>query len=202
MTPPEDADPTHEGGQLGQSCNGGATVGSTDVSGTIPGPNITVSAGQRCNYTNCEFLGSLTINGGNVFLGSCKVDGNLTMTSGTINLSTSTQVIGNVQIANGSAVSLLPNSFMIGPSAQIGGGLTIQNLPVNEPGFVCGSTISGGVTLNNNKSLIQIGEPAGQSNCPGNGITGGLSCKNNTDVTGAGNMVSGSISPQCASLVQ
>lgn len=199
-TPPEDADPTQEGGQLGQSCDGGATIGSINVSGTVPGPNITVGAGQRCNYANCEFLGSLTINGGNVFLGSCQIDGNLTMTSGTLNLSTSTQIIGNVQIANGSAVSLLPNSFTIGPSAQIGGGLTIQNLPGNEPGLVCGTTVSGGITLNNNQSPIQIG--SGQQSCPGNAVAGGLNCKNNTAVTGGGNMVSGSISPQCASLVQ
>jgi len=203
-TPPEDGDPVHEGGQLGQSCDGGATIGSINVSGTIPGPNISVGVGQRCNYTNCQFLGSLTIKGGNVFLGSCVVNGNLTMTSGTLNLSTSTQVIGNVQIANGSAVSLLPNSFTIGPSAQIDGGLTIQNLPGNEPGLVCGTMVSGGVTVNHNQSAIQIGAPLGQQNCPGNIINGGLNCKGNTAgaITGGGNLVGGSVSPQCASLVQ
>src|SRR5204863_4343363 len=105
QSPPEDVDPTREGGQLGQSCNNGGTIGSIDVSGTIPGPNVTVNAGQRCNYTNCEFQGSLTINGGNVFLGSCRVDGNLTITSGTFNLSALMPVVGNVQIAIGSAGS-------------------------------------------------------------------------------------------------
>lgn len=202
-TPPEDADPTKEGGQLGQSCDNGATVGSISVSGTIKGPNVTVNAGQRCNFTNCEFLGSLTINGGNVFLGNCQVDGNLTMTSGTLNLAASTRVIGNVQIANGSADSTLPNNFTIGPSAQINGGLTIQNLPANEPGLVCGTTVSGGITVNNNQSSIEIGEPAGQQNCPGNKVAGGLNCKGNTNITGGGNTVRGSVSPQCpASLVQ
>ena len=197
QNPPEDADPTREGGQLGQSCNNGATIGSINISGTIPGPNVTVNAGQRCNYTNCEFLGSLTINGGNVFLGNCQVDGNLTMTSGTLNLSTSTHVMGNVQIADGSAVSLLPNSFTIGPSAQIDGGLAIQNLPENEPGLICGTTVSGGVTVKNNQSSIQIGQGVGQ--CPGNRIAGGLSCKGNTGaVTGGGNTVSGGASGQCA----
>lgn len=198
QNPPEDADPTREGGQLGQSCNGGPPTGSTNVSGTIPGPNVTVTAGQRCNYTNCEFLGSLTINGGNVFLGNCQVDGNLTMSAGTLNLSASTQVIGNVQIANGSPVSLLPNSFMIGPGAQINGGLAIQSLPENEPGLVCGTTVSGGVSLKNNFSSIQIGTAAGQQMCTGNTIAGGLSCKNNTAVSGGGNTVSGGASGDCA----
>jgi hypothetical protein len=203
-TPPEDADPTKEGGQLGQTCNNGASVGSISVSGTIRGPNVTVNAGQHCNYTNCEFLGSLTINGGNVSLGNCQVDGNLTMTSGTLNLAASTQVLGNVQIANGSADSTLPNRFTIGPSVKINGGLTIQNLPSNEPGLVCGTTVSGGVTMNNNQSSIDIGQAKtpNAALCPGNKIAGGLDCKNNANVIGGGNNVSGSISPQCALLVQ
>ena len=33
-SPPEDVDPTREGGQLGQSCNNGGTIGSINVSGT------------------------------------------------------------------------------------------------------------------------------------------------------------------------
>src|SRR5205823_2149601 len=154
----------------------------------------------RCNYTNCEFQGSLTINGGNVFLGNCRVDGNLTMTSGTLNLSTSTHVFGNVQIANGSDVSLLPNSFTIGPLDQIDGGLAIQNLHGNEPGLVCGTTVSGDVTVKNNQSSIQIGQGAGAGQCPGNRIAGGLSCKGNTPglITGGGNAVSGGASGQCA----
>ena len=113
-------------------------------------------------------------------------------------LVSTTQVVGNVQIANGSAVSLLPNSFNIGPDAQIGGGLTIQNLPPNEPGLVCGATVSGGVTLKNNQSSIQIGQGAGSGQCPGNRIAGGLSCKGNTGVTGGGNIVSGGASGDCA----
>jgi hypothetical protein len=203
QSPPVDADPTQEGGQLGQSCNNGGTIGSINVSGTIPGPNVTVNAGQTCNYTNCEFLGSLTIHGGNVFLGNCQVDGNLTMTSGTLNLAASTDVIGNVQIANGSAVSVLPNGFTIGPNAQIGGNLTIQNLPQNEGGYVCGTTVKGGVTVNNNQSSIEIGEPAGQQNCPRNQIAGTLSCKGNTGtLTGGQNIVNGGASGQCATFTQ
>lgn len=198
--PPEDADPTTEGGQLGQSCNNGTTVGSINISGTIKGPNVTVNAGQTCNYTNCEFLGSLTINGGNVSLGNCQVDGNLTMTSGTLNLTASTYVIGNVQIADGNADSIRPNHFNIGPNARIKGNLTIQNLPGNEPGLVCGTTVAGGVTVNNNQSLIQVGasQSLGQQNCPINTISGGFSCKNNNPkVTGGGNSVSGGTSPDC-----
>jgi len=202
LTSVADADPTQEGGQLGQSCDGGATVGSINVSGTIKGPNVTVNAGQQFNYTSCEFLGSLTINGGNVYLQNCQVDGNLTMTSGTLNLSTSAHVKGNVQISQGSGVSLLPNGFSIGPSAQIDGNLSIQNLPANEPGSVCGTQISGGLTAKNNLSSIEIGATAAQQNCPGNSIAGGLECKGNAALTGGGNMVLGSISPQCAPFVQ
>ncbi len=193
-----------------QSCDNGATIGN-DVSGIISGPNVIIRAGQTCNYTNCEFKGSLTINGAHALLQNCKVDGNLTMNSGTLNLATTSDpaattsvlVVGNVQI--GSTDNLL-NGFSIGPKVNIGGSLTIQNIPDipgNEQlGYVCGSMLSGGVTLNNNQILLQIGEPAGQRNCPGNTIAGGLSCTVNPDLIGGGNnLVSGKVSPQCAFLL-
>jgi len=108
------------------------------------------------------------------------------MTSGTLNLSTSTRVIGTTQIANGDSGSILSNGFIIGPGAQVNN-LTIQNLPPNEGGSVCGSMISGGMTVKANQSAIDIG-----GNCGGNIITGGLSCKDNTGpLTGGGNTISG-----------
>jgi hypothetical protein len=200
-TPPEDIDPTHEGGQLSQSCDNGATFSNT-VTGTIKGPNVIIGGGQTCNYTDCEFLGSLTINGANATLKNCQVDGNLTMNSGTLNLSPEPDVvIGNVQI--GTPHLSLSNVFSIA-GANIHGGVTIQNLAANASGFlpnesglVCGSTVSGGVTVNNNASSIEIGTVP-QPSCTGNTISGGLSCKGNTGtLTGGGNSVSGGKSGQC-----
>ncbi len=198
MTPPEDADPTKEGGQLGLSCDGGATL-KNPVTGIIKGPEVIIQGGQTCQYMNCEFLGSLTINNANAFLQNCQVDGNLTMNSGTLNLTASTDVMGNVQIGSKAG---LPNGFVIGPEVDISGSLTIQNLPVSQrSGFVCGTTVSGGVTVNNNmNSSIEIGEPKTQTNCPGNTIAGGLSCKGNTaTLTGGQNkfVPSGGASGQC-----
>jgi hypothetical protein len=79
------------------------------------------------------------------------------------------------------------------------GGLTIQNLPSGGLGYVCGSsTTDGGVTVNNNQSLIKVGKSGGQNNCAVNTIAGGFNCQNNNPaVTGGGNHVTGNISPQC-----
>jgi hypothetical protein len=104
---------------------------------------------------------------------------------------TSVTVIGTTSIGNPQVSAL--NSFSIGPKANFQGGLTIQNLPFGGLGYVCGSTISGGLTVNNSQSLIQVGESGQQTNCPINTIAGGFSCKNST-VTGG---LSGGTSPQC-----
>jgi hypothetical protein len=47
-----DADPGEEAGQPGQSCDNGATFGTTIVMGIIKGPNVTVSHGQHCISTS------------------------------------------------------------------------------------------------------------------------------------------------------
>jgi hypothetical protein len=205
-TPPEDIDPTHEGGQLSQSCDNGATFSNT-VSGTIKGPNVIIGGGQSCNYTDCEFLGSLTINGANATLKNCQVDGNLTVNAGTLTLAPPDPnnpnqlpvfVLGNVQI--GTPQATLSNVFSIA-AANIHGNVAVQNLPANEPvflpsnasGLLCGSTVSGGVTVTNSASLIQIGQSGQQMNCAINTIAGGFSCKNST-VTGG---LSGGQSLQC-----
>lgn len=172
-----DCDATKEGGQTGTTCNNGA------ISGTIPG-SVTVSVGQSCTFTNCEIKGSLTINGGSAYLQDCRVDGGLTEIAGLLSITGGSVVNGGVQIS-------LASTYNVGPDAQINGGLAIQNT-VNQPGTVCGSLISGGVTVQNNQSPIQIGETAGQTNCPGNTITGGLQCTGNTPVpTSGSNNVTG-----------
>jgi choice-of-anchor A domain-containing protein len=132
------------------------------------------------------------------------------MTSGTLTLTGSTLVKGNVNISAVSTFSNgadIVNHLTIAPSVVIDGNLTLQNLPPNEGGVVCGSTLSGGLTLNNNQSSIQIGQdplPATQ-NCPGNTIAGGLSCTANPPAIlptgGANNLVSGQVSSQCAFLI-
>jgi hypothetical protein len=202
-----DSDALMDAGAPQQSCDGGATMkGSANnpVTGIISGGRIIITGNQTCHYQDCEFAGSLTINNATAYLENCKVDGQLTMNSGRLFLlplapnstATSVTVIGGTQIGS---TDSLPNSFSIGPGANLSGGLTIQNLPPGGLGYVCGtSTSSGGVTVNNNLSLIQVGESGAQQNCPINTIAGGFSCNNNMpSVTGGGNRVSGKISPQC-----
>jgi hypothetical protein len=201
-----DHDVTQEAGnQTPKSCDGGVTFGS-EVIGTpstrviLPGPNITLQEGQTCHYQYCEFKGGLIINNANttVYLKDCQVDGNLTMNSGKLILSPdnnnaiSVTLLGNVQIGS---KDNLPNSFSIGPGTTSGHNLTVQNLPPGGLGYVCGSTFAGGVAVNNNQSLIQIGQGNGLQTCPLNHISGGFSCTNNSPaVTGGGNSVSGKIS--------
>jgi len=181
-----DSDVTQEAGQSPRSCDGGATL-NNPVTGFILGANVIIQGGQSCRYEGCEFLGSLTINGNaTAYLKNCQIDGNLTMNSGKLFIlppdDPATQkpvlVKGNTQIGNPQVSA--PNSFVIGPLANINGGLSIQNLPSGGLGYVCKATISGGVTVNNNQSLIQIGEPTTLNNCDGNTISGGLSCKGNS----------------------
>src|SRR5207253_2411710 len=94
----EDADPKTEGGQLGQSCDNGATQGTANVGGPIKG-NVTVSAGQQCTFNSpCEIKGNLTINGGSVWL-NCTVDGNIAENGGRLVLAPSATVLGNLQIS-------------------------------------------------------------------------------------------------------
>jgi hypothetical protein len=185
----EDADPKTEGGQLGRSCNN-STASGTDVSGTING-NVTISAGQQCNFkAPCEITGNLTINGDptgvlstGVWLG-CTLDGNLTDNSGNVVLAPSASVKGNVQISGASA-------FSLGPSLLIDGNLQIHNVPGTQLGTVCGTTVKGNLTVQNNTSRIEIGGTTPQI-CAGNTVSGNLQCTgNNPPPTSGSNTVSG-----------
>jgi len=181
-----DADPRFEGGQPGQSCNNG------DLNGTIQG-NVTVSADQNCRFTApCDIQGNMTINGGNVYLG-CTLEGSLTENSGVLVLGPSGKVGSNVQISQAS-------SFALGPGAAIQGNLVIQGLPAGlpQPGAVCGTKVQGNVVVKNNVSPVEIGEPPGQQNCPGNTISGSLQCTNNSALTGGSNTAQGGRQGQCA----
>jgi hypothetical protein len=174
-----DGNPKEEADQPGQSCNNG-----TANTGVING-NVTVSAGEQCTYTSpCEIQGNLTINGGSVWL-NCAVDGNLTDNAGMLVLASSAHVFGNIQISQAS-------TFTLGPGVLIDGNLQIQNVPGTQLGAVCGTTVKGNVQVTTNASPIQIGEKAGQTNCPGNTISGNLVCTGNHPVPTSGmNNVSG-----------
>jgi hypothetical protein len=77
----------------------------------------------------------------------------------------------------------------------------VQGLPagIPQPGTVCGTKVQGNVIVNNNMSLVEIGEPTGQQNCPGNRISGSLQCTGNNPVpTGGSNTVQGGRQNQCA----
>jgi hypothetical protein len=202
---PADADYTTAGGQPTQTCDNGATFGSINASGVIKGPvgGLTINAGQRCNYTNCEILGNLTINGGQVYL-NCQLDGNLTVNSGLITLGELAHVLGNVNISP-SAGSTLADGFNIGNGnstnkAQIDGNLGITNLtsPPSQGGSICNTLVKGSVTVQNNQSqsAIEIGDP--NDSCPGNTIGGSLVCtRNRPHPTFSSNTVGGHT--QCSS---
>jgi hypothetical protein len=177
-----DADPRQEGGANLQSCDNGTTSGTGAGSGTITGPNVTVSAGQTCNFMSpCEIQGALTITGGTVYL-NCTLDGNLTMTGGSLNLGPSAHLLGN------STKISQPTSFNIGPNVQIDGGLQISTAA--GPGTVCGTQVKGNVSMQNNQAAIQIGAIP-QTNCPANTIGGHLQCTGNNPVPSGSNTVGG-----------
>jgi hypothetical protein len=169
-----DADPSREGGQVGQSCNNGP------INGTVSG-NVTVSAPQNCVYTSpCEITGNLTINGGSVYL-DCALDGNLTENGGTLVLGPSASVGGNVLISQASSFTLGQPGTPMNPTALIRGNLVIQNLPstVPQPGTVCGTHVLGYLLAQRNASPVTIG---GNSSC-GNLVKGTLQVLNNTAAT-------------------
>ena len=176
-----DADPRQEGGANLQSCDNGATSSTGMGSGTISGPNVTVSAGQTCNFVSpCEIQGGLTITGGTVFL-NCTLDGNLTMTGGSLNLGPMAHLLGNVQMAQ--AIS-----FNVGPNVEIDGNIQIGTAA--GPGTICSTQVKGNVSMQNNKAAIQIGAVP-QTNCSANTIGGHLQCTGNTPVPSGSNTVGG-----------
>src|ERR1700722_15378537 len=141
----------------GNSCNG-------TYSGIFNG-NITVSAGQSCNFVGGGVNGNVTENGGNLTLAQ-------------------SQVTGNVQIGAG--------TFTIGPGSTIDGNLQIGNLPTGSASNqVCGTTVHGDLQLQNSGTAVVIGNPA---SCAGNTVGGNLQVQNNTAATTLdGNIVTGNL---------
>jgi hypothetical protein len=168
-------------GQLnGSNCNG-------EFTGVYQG-NLTVTTGQVCIFSNGGITGNLKLNGGNVVLeNNSSANGNLQMTAGSLTVSNST-VGKDLQISGAS-------SFTIGPAANIGGNLQIQNVPSGAgTNQVCGASIGGNLQFQNNGTAAQIGSRTG---CAGNNVSGNLQVQNNTaSTTVDGNTVSGNLQDQ------
>jgi hypothetical protein len=170
-----DAKPSDEGGQLGQSCDNGKTQGTISTGGVIKG-NVTVSAGQTCNYSgaNCEIRGNLNIAppsgslpGGSVYL-NCELLGVLNDNGGArLTLDASATVRGNVNITNSSAFTIA--------GADIVGNLNITGATGTQQGSVSGATVTQNVTVQGSQTQnpIQI---------TGNTIQGSLICTGNNPV--------------------
>ena len=123
--------------------------------GTFSG-NITVSAGQNCEFINGgRVTGNVTMVGGNFVLNGAGVGGNLVINGG--------------------------GTFTIGPAATIGVNLTIENIPPGSASnSVCGSTVLGNLTFYNNGTAVQIGSNAPLT-CAGNEIGGSLTALDDTN---------------------
>jgi hypothetical protein len=162
------------GYNIGAFINAGALISGQSCNGLFNGflnGDVTVSAGQNCVFTGpCEIKGNLTLNGGSLDL-ACTVDGNLTENAGSVVLRQNARIGGNATISGISAFSL--------GGATIGGDLSIQQLSIGQPpGAVCGTVISGNLTVQNNRSPIEIGAN-NASACAGNTVGHDLQAGNN-----------------------
>ncbi len=147
--------------------------------------NLTISTGQSYTFTNGKINGNVTVTGGTLILNNSSVGGNITMSGGSLILEGASTVGGNVTITGG--------IFAIG-SGKISGNLTIQNIPASAAqNQICGETVNGGLTFQNNGTAVQIGS----SSCAGNTIAGNLQVTNNSaSVQVDNNKVSGNIQIQ------
>jgi uncharacterized repeat protein (TIGR03803 family) len=157
----------------GNACNG-------VYDGEFDG-NITVSAGQTCEFTNGGF-----------------VKGNIHVLGGTLILQNNATVKGNVDIDGG-------GTFTLGPALTIMSNLQIDDIPSGSAqNTICGVTVNGNMHFEQNAVAVEIGAPSG---CQGNVIGGdlhiadntaavqvfnntiknNLQCDNNSSITGAGN---------------
>ncbi|HTW53383.1 MAG TPA: choice-of-anchor tandem repeat GloVer-containing protein [Stellaceae bacterium] len=131
----------------GMACNG-------TYNGIFHG-NITVSAGQNCQFINGgQITGNVTMTGGNFVLNGSSVGVNLVLNGG--------------------------GTFTLGPGATIGNNLTIQSIPPGSASnSVCGTTVNGNLTFYNNGTAVQIGSAS--AFCPGNEIGGSLTALDDTN---------------------
>jgi len=132
----------------GSACNG-------VYSGIFNG-NVTVSAGQNCEFVNGSITGNVQVRGGNLALSDDLIGGNLQISGGGFSVTSFTAIEGNLQVQN------LPSGTVL-----------------NE---ICDSTVNGNLQFQNNGTPVQIGS-ASSSSCGGNVIGGNLQVQNNTAAT-------------------
>jgi hypothetical protein len=160
------------------------TAATASVSITVnDNGNLTISTGQSYTFTNGKINGNVTMTGGTLVLNNSSVGGNIQMSGGSLALTNNSTVKGNLQITGGS-------TFSIGPG-QINGNLQIQNIPAGTAqNQICGMTINGSVQFQNNGTAVLIGSPS----CPGNTVGGNLQVSNNSAATQIyGDTVSGNL---------
>jgi hypothetical protein len=146
-------------------------------------------AGSSCNGTfNGTFNGNLTITAGQTCVLMGTVNGNVTLTGGSLSISNGA-VAGNLHVQGGGALS-------IGPRATVDGNLQIQNVPASAgPSQVCGATVKGNLSAQDNAAAVQIGSSS--PGCQGNTISGNLQVQDNSGATTIyGNTVSGNVEDQ------
>jgi hypothetical protein len=159
--------------------------GTYTITFTAAAPN----SGSACNGAyNGTFGGNISISSGQVcvFVGG-GVSGSLQDIGGTLHLVQS-QVGGNLQIAGG--------TFSITSGSSIAGDLKIQGTPASSAtSQVCGTTVKGDLTVQNNGTAVLVGATDGS--CPGNTIKGSVSVQENTaQITIAGNIISDNLTVQ------
>jgi YVTN family beta-propeller protein len=153
----------------GTTCNG-------VYSGTFTG-NIVVSAGQNCTFIDGgTVIGNVTVKpGGNFSSSGTKIQGTLTI-SGMWSQLQNTQISGDLQIV-GSPASATTSVPTISPAAATISASTA--MAANPTSFLCGTTVLGDLTFDNNGTDVQIGS-ANPIICAGNTITGQFEANNNT----------------------
>ena len=135
-----------------------------------------LTSGTTCNgIYDGNFNGSVTVSAGQdcIFLNGGRITGNVTMVGGNFALN-GAAVGGNLTIKGG-------GTFTLGPAATIGGNLQIQNLPSGSASnSVCGTTVFGNLTFDNNGTAVQIGS-APPLTSAGNTIRGNIEVVGNSN---------------------
>jgi len=174
--------------------NGNVTLSSGQtcvfVSGGITG-NVALN-GNNLVLSNATAAGSVQGQGNLVLSNNAHVKGNVTLTGGQLSLGGGSSIAGNLTLSGGSSLAMNGGStggdltingggtFSIGPSTSIGGNLTIQSVLAGAAqSQVCGTTVKGNVTVQNDGVSVQVGS-ANSSSCAGNVVTGNLQLQQNT----------------------
>jgi hypothetical protein len=147
------------------------------------------ASGTQCNgaYSG-SFSGNITVSANQVcvFVGG-SVGGNLHLTNGTVELVQS-RLGGDLQISGG--------IFSITSGTTITGNLQVQGIPANSAiSQVCGSAVTGDLTLQNNGTPVLVGTADGS--CAGNTIQGNVTVQSNTAMVSVlGNTIGNNLTVQ------